>query len=56
MCDCKKKKEPVQISEPVIDEFKYPDTPDGQLAKELDNFYSEQHEKLMEQIKNEKRN
>ncbi|CAB5214052.1 hypothetical protein UFOVP185_7 [uncultured Caudovirales phage] len=52
MCDCKKKKE-----EPIVEPIKvvvYPDTPDGLLAKELDSFYSEEHQKLMDQINKEK--
>ena len=42
-----------------IDDFflpdvtKYPDTPDGLLAKELKKWKEEEHQKLMDELKNE---
>ena len=42
-----------------IDDFflpdvtKYPDTPDGLLAKELNKWVKEEHKKLMDELKNQ---
>ena len=45
-----------------IDDFflpdvtKYPDTPDGLLAKELNKWVKEEHKKLMDELKDEEDN
>ena len=45
-----------------IDDFflpdvtKYPDTPDGLLAKELNKWKEEEHQKLMDELKDEEDN
>jgi len=48
-CNCKKKPEPTPISEPVLDEIRrtdYPDTPDGQLAYELELYNQRKHDEI----------
>ena len=45
-----------------IDDFflpdvtKYPDTPDGLLARELNKWVKEEHKKLMDELKDEEDN
>jgi hypothetical protein len=49
MCNCKKTKVEAPPSIPV-EELKFPDTPDGLLAKELKEWKEEQHRIIMEDI------
>ena len=61
MCGCKKKPEPTAIIPPIqsvydfdnMDEFFFPDTPDGLLASELEKWNKEEHKKLMDLLNDE---